>query len=179
MHGSVYGFLSTHATAESVAGKSVLEVGSLDVNGSPRRIIEPLEPSSYIGVDVRSGPKVDLVCDASDLVSVFGSERFDLVVSTEMLEHAKDWRLAVTSMKLVLAPGGLLLITTRSPGFPRHDHPGDYWRFTCQDAREIFSDLEELEIVDDPMAPGVFIRGRKPSGAFVEVDLNGKHVAAI
>lgn len=177
-HRSVLAFVMTHISAADVASKKVLEVGALDVNGSPRGIIELLAPASYVGVDIRPGPKVDQICAASELVVAFGAESFDVVVSTEMLEHAEDWRGAVSNMKRVLAPGGLLLITTRSPGFPQHDHPGDYWRFTRQDAAAIFADMDEVEIADDPMAPGILVRARKPA-VFLEVDLAEKSVLKI
>ena len=177
-HRSVLAFVMTRISEVDIAGKKVLEVGALDVNGSPRGIIELLAPSSYVGVDIRHGPKVDQICDASGLVDAFGVESFDVVVSTEMLEHAEDWRGAVSNMKRALAPGGLLLITTRSPGFPQHDHPGDYWRFTRQDALEIFSDMEELEVAEDSMAPGILVRARKPA-VFIEADLTEKHVQKV
>ena len=174
-HRSVLAFVMTRLSTIDIRGKKVLEVGSFDVNGSPRWIIELLEPESYIGVDIRPGPKVDLTCDAGALVAAFGAESFGVVVSTEMLEHAEDWRGAVSNMKRVLAPGGLLLLTTRSPGFPLHDYPGDHWRFTKQDALEIFADMEELEVVEDPMAPGILVRARKPA-VFLEADLTTKSV---
>lgn len=177
-HRSVLAFVMTHISAADVAGKKVLEVGSLDVNGSPRWLIELLAPASYIGVDMRPGPKVDQICAASALIATFGVESFDVVVSTEMLEHAEDWRGAVSNMKRVLVPGGLLLVTTRSPGFPQHDYPGDYWRFTRQDALEIFSDMEEIEVVEDPMAPGILVRARRPT-VFVETDLTAKNVPGV
>lgn len=177
-HRSVLAFVMTHVSTIDVRGKKVLEVGSLDVNGSPRWIIELLEPESYIGVDMRLGPKVDLICNACNLVAIFGAESFDVVVSTEMLEHAEDWRKAVSNMKRVLTPGGLLLITTRSPGFPLHDYPGDHWRFTAQDAQGIFADMEELEIIEDQMAPGILVRARKPM-EFLETDLTTIEVAPV
>jgi SAM-dependent methyltransferase len=177
-HRSVLAFVMTRITTSDIRSKKVLEVGALDVNGSPRGLIELLEPESYVGVDIRPGPKVDKICGASELVVTFGVESFGVVVSTEMLEHAEDWRGAVSNMKKVLAPGGLLLITTRSPGFPQHDHPGDYWRFTKQDALEIFSDMEEIEVTEDPMAPGILVRARKPA-TFLEIDLATKNVSAV
>lgn len=177
-HRSVLAFVMTHISEADIAGKRVLEVGALDVNGSPRGIVELLAPASYVGVDIRQGPKVDQICDACGLVAAFGAESFEVVVSTEMLEHAEDWRGAVSNMKRVLAPGGLLLITTRSPGFPQHDHPGDYWRFTKQDALEIFSDMEEIEVAEDPMAPGILVRARKPM-MFLEIDLTAKSVPVV
>lgn len=178
MHGSVYGFLETHASTTDIAGKRLLEVGALDVNGSPRRVLEPLGPAEYVGVDIRRGPKVDQICGAAELVVTFGSESFDVVVSTEMLEHAEDWRGAISNMKRVLVPGGLLLITTRSPGFPQHDHPGDYWRFTKEDAFEIFSDMKELVVIEDPLAPGIFVKARKPA-TFTETNLSTKNVSGV
>lgn len=178
MHRTVFLFVQERLSRSDVAGKRVLEVGSLDVNGSVRGIAAAFEPDEYIGVDIRPGPKVDVVCDASKLVDFFGVERFDLVLSTEMLEHAEDWRGAVSNMKRVLAPGGLLLLTTRSPGFPQHDHPGDYWRFTAQDGLEIFADMEELEVTADSMAPGILVHARKPS-PFSELDLTKKVVSSV
>lgn len=177
-HRSVLAFVMTRVSEADIHGKKVLEVGSFDVNGSPRWLIELLAPESYVGVDIRPGNKVDRICAAGELIATFGDESFDVVVSTEMLEHAEDWRGAVSNMKRVLAPGGLLLITTRSPGFPQHDYPGDYWRFTPQDAKEIFADMSELEVVEDPMAPGILVRARKPQ-AFSEIDLAGKTVSGV
>lgn len=177
-HRSVLEFLRSRISSDDVFGKKVLEVGSLDVNGSPRDIVEPMGPALYVGVDMRPGPRVDQICDASALVSTFGADSFEVVLSTEMLEHAEDWRAAVSNMKRVVSPGGLLLITTRSPGFPQHDYPGDYWRFTRQDALEIFADMDEVEVEEDPMAEGIFVRARKPM-AFLEANLAEKNVTTV
>ena len=110
-----------------IEGRSVLEVGSLDVNGSVRPDIESLKPASYLGVDIARGPRVDEICDVRHLVDRFGNESFDVVVSTELLEHVRDWKGAITNMKRVLRPGGILIVTTRSLGFPLHGYPWDYW----------------------------------------------------
>ncbi len=92
-------FVRGALTAENVAGKRVLEVGSLDVNGSARAILEPLGPSDYTGVDIAHGPGVDVICNSEKLVEKFGAASFDVVVSTEMLEHVQDWRLVVSNLK--------------------------------------------------------------------------------
>jgi hypothetical protein len=88
-------FALDHITRVDVEGKSVLEVGSYNVNGSFRDHIRYFGPLSYLGVDAVEGTGVDQVCRVEDLVSTFGPERFDLIVSTEMLEHVADWRKAV------------------------------------------------------------------------------------
>jgi hypothetical protein len=68
-------------------GRSVLEVGSLDVNGSLRPLLEEVCPRTYVGIDIITGPGVDQVCSAEQLIERFGAELFEAVVSTEMLEH--------------------------------------------------------------------------------------------
>jgi hypothetical protein len=158
-------FVRRMLTAEDVRDKVVLEVGSYDVNGSPRTVIEPLEPAIYVGIDIRRGPSVDVKGSAAGLLDAgrlkpFG---FDLVVSTEMLEHAKSWRKELLAMKTLVRYGGALLITTRSPGFPRHDYPADYWRFTPDIMRAALADFAIVTIEDDPDDPGVFAFVRRPA----------------
>jgi len=60
-----------------------------------------------------------------------------------------------------LKSGGLLVVTTRSPGFPLHSYPYDFWRFTIDDFKAIFSDMKVLRLVEDPQAPGVLFAGIK------------------
>src|SRR5258706_10080849 len=128
MHQSVMTFLRSSVMVNEIASLDILEVGAQNVNGSPREVLAAHKPKSYVGVDFGPGRDVDIVVDAKDLVEHFGPSFFDVVVSTEMLEHAADWRTAVDQMKRVLRPGGLLILTTRGPGFPYHGFPHDYWR---------------------------------------------------
>jgi len=155
-------FIQDNLSRGEAKNKRVLEVGSLDVNGSPRGIIEKLLPLSYTGVDISAGPGVDEVCDVSGLAGRFGGDSFDVVISTEMLEHVRDWRTAIANLKSVLKPGGLLLITTRSEGYPYHGYPYDFWRFGEDDLRSIFSDMTVLTVASDPLVPGIFIKAVKP-----------------
>ena len=145
-----------------VTGRDVLEVGSQDVNGSIRPYVEALRPHTYFGVDLQNGPGVDECVPAERLVDYLGRDCYHLVISTEMLEHAKDWRAAVWNMMVVTEPGGVMVVTTRSPGFPRHDWPGDYWRFALEDFYWVWAGWYMEDLRPDPFNPGVFIRARKP-----------------
>jgi SAM-dependent methyltransferase len=144
-----------------VRGKRVIDVGARNVNGSLRPFVETLGPAAYVGVDIEPGPGVDEVVNAEDLVERFGPEEFDVVICTEVLEHVRDWRAVISNLKRLVAPGGVLLVTTRSIGFPYHAFPHDFWRFEPDDMRAIFSDFEVESVEPDPGAPGVFMTARR------------------
>lgn len=148
-----------------IYGKRVIEIGSLDINGSLRTDIEKYEPKEYIGVDIKKGPGVDIICSVYDLVDKFGFERFDLIISTELLEHVKDWKIAIKNMKNILAKEGKIILTTRSYGFPYHAFPYDFWRYEEEDIKRIFSDFRINVSMSDPTpnCPGVFCIVQKPS----------------
>lgn len=158
----MYRFARAEFARAGIAGLDVLEVGSFDVNGSVGSAAKQHSPRRYVGVDIVPGPGVDVVCSAEDLVNTFGEASFDVVVTTEMLEHVPNWKSAIMQMKQVLRPGGRLILTTRSRGFHLHGYPADYWRFSTEDMGEIFSDFDDLRVVSDQVtSPGVFVSGTK------------------
>ncbi len=162
-HTSVLAWAPTVLPAAVVAGRRVLEVGSYDVNGSVRPIVVAGGPASYLGVDAQLGPGVDRVVDCARLVDELG-EQFDIVISTEMLEHVVDWSTSIAQLVEAVAPGGLLVLTTRGPGFPHHPFPIDTWRYTVDGMAAILAacGLVDVLAVADPQAPGVFATAHKP-----------------
>lgn len=159
-----------NVSAADIHNCDVLEIGSYNVNGSLREVIMPFMPASYTGIDMRSGPGVDVVCRAEDLVRQFGPHRFDVVLSSCTFEHIRHWRAALAAMKQVCRPGGLLLFIVPSH-FPYHAYPYDYWRYRPADVAAIFADcqIECLEEERHPYAT-VYARVRKPV-SFVACDL--------
>ena len=164
-------FVATSLKSENINGKSVIELGSQDINGSTRRLIDSFNPSTCVGVDIEEGPNVDVVCNAEDVFTCFKKESFDLVLSTEMLEHVMDWKKVISNIKNLCKPGGTILITTRSYGFVYHPTPTDFWRFEIEDMEQIFSDCEIINLESDYEFPGVFVHVRKPLD-FIENDLS-------
>ena len=163
-------FGATSLPSEEIRGKDILEVGSHNVNGSLEPFLSSHKPNSYLGVDIEIGPGVDKICRVENLVEQFGKNSFDVVIATELMEHVRPWRVAISNMKQVCRPGGSILITTRSRGFRYHGYPNDYWRYETADFEKIFSDFEIQALQQDPMKPGVFIKAVKPSN-FSERDL--------
>lgn len=171
-HASCVIFGAINLTKEEIAGKRVIELGACEVNGSLRPLLESYNPSEYVGVDIVNGPGVDIVCPVENILEKFGPDSFDVVLSTEMLEHVRDWRKVISNIKRICKPGGIIVLTTRSKGFIYHAHPYDFWRYEPEDMKEIFSDCEIIKLQSDPQAThdGVFIKVRKPAD-FKENDL--------
>ena len=155
-----------------VNGKRVVEVGSLDVNGSLRPIIQNLNPKEYLGIDIEMGPNVDEVCEATEILDRYGENAFDVVVTTEMLEHVRPWKEVVHNLKRAVSPGGILLVTTRSFGVPYHGYPYDFWRYELEDMTRIFDDMEIEKLDPDPTLPGVMMIARVPESGYSEKDLS-------
>lgn len=120
----------------------ILEVGSYNVNGTLRLVL-PIT----LGVDMRAGPDVDQVVDATDLEKVFGPESWDNIACADTFEHIEDWRGALRAMWSVLKPGGRLLLTTVNKQKGLHAYPNDYWRFDLADFEAIFAEnLQKTEV---------------------------------
>ena len=120
--------------------KKVLEIGSLDINGSVRTFFENC---TYIGVDLGEGKGVDLVAKGEDLV--FPDNSFDVSISCECFEHNPEW--AKTFNNMVRMTDGLVIMTCATTGRLEHgtsrtsrsDAPfcGDYYRnLTAQDIED-------------------------------------------
>jgi SAM-dependent methyltransferase len=154
MHASVLAWIAENVISNGLAGKTALEVGSRNVNGSVRQFFD----GTYVGVDMAEGDGVDVVARADRLP--FNDASFEVVVSTEMLEHDPFFWLSMQEMGRVLAPGGMLLVTARGIGYPHHEFPSDYWRFTVDALEHLFryAGLDPVEVVADPSLrhPGVF-----------------------
>src|SRR6478736_3640577 len=78
--------------------RKVLEVGAKNINGSPRRYLWFCE---YIGVDLSEGKGVDIVRDICNMkyTGYMGNfNRWDVVISSEMLEHCSEWKKALERM---------------------------------------------------------------------------------
>jgi SAM-dependent methyltransferase len=176
MHDSVLDWVESWCIEHKETGQDpigkVLEVGALDENGSARPIIVGrLWPKTYLATDMRPGRGVDAVVQAEQLVAMYGTRQYDLVVCLEMLEHAEHWQAALHNIKQMVAKGGHLLLSTRSPGFPYHGFPQDHWRFTVDMMTNALQDMQFAAVKHDPdpESPGVLAWA---IGASDAIDIN-------
>jgi SAM-dependent methyltransferase len=94
----------------------VLEVGSLNINGSVRGFF--FNAHEYIGCDVGPGPGVDLVCPGEELT--YPDNYFDTSITTECFEHNPNWVETFENMWRMTRPGGLIVMTCAAEGRPEH-----------------------------------------------------------
>lgn len=133
--------------SDSFYDKRVLEIGSLNINGTVRDFFTKCE---YIGCDLGAGRDVDVICAGKDLA--FPDRHFDTSISCECFEHDKDWK--ETFANMVRMTDRLVIFSCATTGRAEHgttattpqDAPftNDYYKnLTEQDFREAFN-LDEL-----------------------------------
>lgn len=108
MHQTAYNWIAKTVRILPVRRK-VLEFGSRDVNGTPRRLFQDAE--CYVGVDLIAGPGVDIEADASTFTT---QDRFDTVICMEVLEHTDKAREICRNAYHHLTEGGVFLVTAAS-----------------------------------------------------------------
>jgi len=82
MHDQAFAFVA--GAMLSLCPQSVLEIGSLNVNGGIRKLLAQAGVDDYIGIDRSPGRGVDVVIEAN----AYSGPQVDVVVSMEALEHS-------------------------------------------------------------------------------------------
>jgi SAM-dependent methyltransferase len=125
-------------------GVRVLEIGSLNINGTVRDFFQPAD---YVGVDVAPGPGVDVVALGENLD--YSDNSFDVAISAECFEHNPEWAATFANMHRIAKTA--VIFTCASEGRPEHgthdNHPDsspltlewDYYRnLTAADFEQAF-----------------------------------------
>jgi hypothetical protein len=148
IHRMYMGHMDAFTTA-----KSLLEGGSMDVNGTAKAFFPAVE--RFVGVDWRAGQNVTHV----GLVHEYKAKhRFQFVLSTEMLEHDPYWEKSLRRMVDLVDHGGSLLVTCAGPGRKRHrDETSPDRSYRCLTTSQLLSPVLEsrwaVVIAEDDLAP--------------------------
>lgn len=165
MHVEAYHAAARLLVAVPLGGARVLELGSYNVNGSVRPMLAGA--AEVVGLDVRPGPGVDVVADAATYMD---DAHFDLVVTTEMLEHAPAPADIIARCWQNLRPGGWLVLTAAGPGRQPHScdgwptlPPGEHYANIEPAAlRGWLADWTDVLIETNPAAGDIYARARRP-----------------
>jgi SAM-dependent methyltransferase len=125
----------------------MLEVGSLNINGSMRRYFKDC---TYVGVDVDSGRDVDLVCEGQ-LVD-HPDNTYDTSGSCNCFEHNPYWVETFRNMYRMTKKDGLVFIVVPTTGYGEHgtskNHPKDS-PLTIAKGWEYYKNLTEQDFMDN------------------------------
>lgn len=128
---------------------SILDVGSLSVNGSYREIFNK-KNWKYTGVDIVKGENVDIVLkNPFNWSKELKSDSFDIVVSGQTFEHIeRPWEV-IKEIHRVMKPGGICCIIAPSVG--DYHEPPDCWRFYSDGLKALaeYADLEVVSCITD------------------------------
>lgn len=131
--------------------------------------------AEYIGVDVAESPSVDLVGAAESLP--VDDDSFDIILCTQVLEHANDPSAAVRELHRVSKPGGRVLASTHGV-MVFHPNPNDYWRWTHTGLRRLFELNGEWASIDVVPGSGTAAGLALLVARFVHLLAKRGHVAA-
>ena len=91
--------------------------------------------NKYVGVDVGNNPKADINIEPGENLPVNDND-FDIVLSSQVLEHVKDVNHYISECKRILMKDGYLLLSTHGT-WQFHASPYDYYRWTILGLKEI------------------------------------------
>ena len=125
-----------------------LDAGAGNQNKKPLIVQKSYEYESCDFEDIFESnflKKQTYVCSVEDLT--MEDDRYDLVISCQVLEHLPNPAQAMREMTRVMKPGGLIFLSTNFL-YPRHGAPHDYFRFTENALRSLAlrSGLELISI---------------------------------
>ncbi|MEK7531794.1 MAG: methyltransferase domain-containing protein [Patescibacteria group bacterium] len=115
------------------------EEGKIVNLGSGPRVLSP----EIINVDIEKYEGVSIISDLADLPFEDGS--ISRIICDNVLEHVKDTARAVGEMKRILETGGFAYVSTPFL-YPFHSSPSDYYRWSEEGLRAIFSEFEMVEL---------------------------------
>jgi SAM-dependent methyltransferase len=149
MHQSSYEkmqlFRTKYLSDKTALALNVLDVGSMDVNGSYRPLFD--EPQwNYRGADLEPGKNVDVVLRHPYDFSQISSNSIDVLVSGQALEHMQQFWLFFLEVFRCLKPDGLCCIIAPSSGY-EHRYPVDCWRF-YPDGMRVGADFARLQTIE-------------------------------
>jgi hypothetical protein len=147
--------------------RSVLEIGSRVVSpgGQSTRSVFDTKVR-YTGFDYYPDSNTDVVGDAHQLSSCFPpGTQFDAIFSLAVFEHlAMPWKVAMEINKL-LPIGGLCFQSTPFT-WPHHEMPWDFWRFSHEGLRMLFSPALGFEVLALGLNGPCRIHSEEQSGPF-------------
>lgn len=138
MHENSYNLMKKFVEKYKVKNKKVLDVGSLDVNGTYRDLF-----TNYTGLDIAPGKNVDIVSKNSYEYPPKDNS-FEVVISGNTIEHIEDAQKWIKEIARITSD----LVCIITPwNLEVHRYPIDCWRI-LPDGMEFLFKLAELKTLE-------------------------------
>jgi SAM-dependent methyltransferase len=124
------------AEAQRASARRPYRLLDVGCGAKPYKPLFEADVSEYVGVDI-ANPDAELEGRIEALPVADAS--FDLVLCTQVLEHAEDAAQGVRELHRVTAPGGRVLASTHGVQ-AYHPSPTDLWRWTHEGLAKLFRD---------------------------------------
>lgn len=149
MHDTAAGAGSSFSKVYGGPGKTVVDIGGQDINGSLRSFFTE-KGMKYICVDMIEDPSVDIIVKPGEKLP-FETGSIDLIVSTSCFEHDPCFWLTFKEMARILKMGGYIYMNAPTNGI-YHIAPGDNWRF-YSDAGQALAYWSSIQMSNEEVYP--------------------------
>lgn len=134
-------FLARRALFKSLKGLNLPKFDNvLDVGCGTKPYEQLIKSNTYTGIEFdsdysRKNSKADIFYDGKNFP--VGSEKYDLVISNQVLEHVFEPEVFIKEIKRVLQKNGTLILTVPFV-WEEHEKPFDYGRYTSFGLKHLF-----------------------------------------
>lgn len=136
--------------------RDAIQRAAAELDG-PSALVLDVAPQDYLGareffrhatirtLDIDPAARADYTGDVCERNDAIADGTFDVVICTEVLEHALEPFRATAEIHRILKPGGCVVATTPF-NFRIHGPLPDCWRFTVHGLRELFKAFDPVDI---------------------------------
>jgi hypothetical protein len=131
----------------NAGGMTVLHIGSRLRIADSQSHAQDFPGGRYLGLDIHAAPGVNIVGDVHRLSELVEPGSIDAIFSISVIEHLELPWVAAAEINKVLKPGGLTFHSVPL-GWPLHEMPNDFWRFTGEGLKVLFGPRFGFEVLE-------------------------------
>ena len=124
-----------HTAHKYLTQKSYYHLLDYGCGSKPYQYIFRSYCSRYVGIDVVNTSDADIIISADDKLP-FNDNEFDIVLSSQVLEHVESPDFYLTECNRVLKKSGLLFLSTHGT-WQYHSSPADFQRWTSYGLKKL------------------------------------------
>lgn len=130
---------------EELKERDSLEILDLGCGSKPYKPLFKGKIKSYVGLDINKALNADIIGVGEYLP--FKSDKFDVIISTQVLEHVDDPKRVIEELYRVIKKEGIIILSTHGIWIKHTSQ--DNWRWTDSGLEKMFQDFDYKKIVNN------------------------------